>query len=193
MVISLVLDVDWGKLDRNYDDMIEELSMIDQQKLKADYEIIAEDYTRLTKKEFMRKYNITESEYNQISYVMESEDIEETIGEPEKKMDLFWLWTTLGMATIFHSLERESTREHYEENGVKYVNWMTMEDSAVCPICEEYAAQNPWPIDGVPEVPHVGCRCWLEPADEEGNTITDLDDVGYWQMRELERAFEEMI
>lgn len=185
------MDLDMDKLDRIYDDMLDELQMMDLQKKKIDYEIFAEDYYNLPKKDFMIKYNLTEKEYQKIQDVLESEEEPDWTPEnTEKKMDLFWLWMTAGMAFIFTQLERESEKTAYGENGIKYLNWRTMDDDRVCEICLEYEAQSPFPIDEFPDPPHVGCRCWPEPADEEGNTITNLTEEGYWQMREIESLFE---
>jgi hypothetical protein len=174
------MDLDLDKLDRMYDIMLEELEMMDLQKKKINYEIFAEDYYNLPKKDFLLKYNLTEKQYQKIQSVLETEELDWTPENAEKKMDLFWLWTTAGMAFIFTQLERESAKTAYEENGIKYLNWRTMEDDRVCETCIEYEAQNPWPIDEFPDPPHVGCRCWPEPADEEGNTITDLTEEEFF-------------
>lgn len=185
------MDLDLDKLDRIYDTLLDELAMMDLQNKKIDYEIFAEDYYNLTKKDFMKKYDITEKEYQEIQNILETEeDIDFSPENAEKKLDLFWLWTTTGMAFIFTLLERESTKEQYEKNGIEYLNWRTMEDDRVCETCLEYEAESPHPIEEFPDPPHVGCRCWPEPADEKGNTITELTEEEYWQMREIESLFE---
>ena len=183
------MDLDPDKLDRIYDNMLEELEVIDLQKKKIDYEIFAEDYYSLPKKDFILKYNLTEKEYQKIQNILETDEGLDWTPDAEK-IDLFWIWMTAGMGFIFTLLERESTKTAYEENGITYLNWRTMEDDRVCETCLEYEAQNPWPIDEFPNPPHVGCRCWPEPSDEKGNTIVDLTEEEYWQMREIESLFE---
>lgn len=63
-------------------------------------------------------------------------------------------------------LYAEGNRIAYAEVGIKQVEWHTVRDDIVCPVCE--------PLDGFvmdlgdeEEVPpaHVNCRCWLAPVE----------------------------
>ena len=58
----------------------------------------------------------------------------------------------------------------YQVTGVvDRVEWLTVRDFAVCPICEDFEGQI-WPIDEAPQPPddsHPGCRCRLAPVVRE--------------------------
>jgi hypothetical protein len=56
-----------------------------------------------------------------------------------------------GMIAAFVSAGRES------------LNWISMGDGRVCPICEGYEDGSPYSLTDVPAVPHISCRCVVEP------------------------------
>lgn len=74
--------------------------------------------------------------------------------------------------------QTESTRafaagaqESYRRADIKKVTWNTVRmpvgDSPgdVCPICHEFEARGPQPVDSFDPPPaHPGCRCWLRPV-----------------------------
>lgn len=53
----------------------------------------------------------------------------------------------------------------YQATGIEEVEWRTVKDARVDPICEALAGQR-WPAQQVGQEPpaHVGCRCWLSPV-----------------------------
>jgi 2'-5' RNA ligase len=60
-----------------------------------------------------------------------------------------------------------AVRDLYLAAGVTKINWTTVGDSRVCPLCEDHEAHNPWHIEDFPPLPaHGGCRCWPSPAGE---------------------------
>lgn len=70
----------------------------------------------------------------------------------------------------------EGSLERYRRAEIKLVEWKTVNDSVVCPTCEELRTQPPQPVDqgfktakGDVVFPpaHPGCRCWLRPSLEE--------------------------
>lgn len=53
----------------------------------------------------------------------------------------------------------------YEAEGVPELCWVTAGDGAVCAICDDHEANNPWPLAEFPPLPaHGGCRCFPTPA-----------------------------
>lgn len=56
----------------------------------------------------------------------------------------------------------EAVMEAYMSRGIKKVRWKTEEDSRVCSICGERNNEI-YPVNAVPEKPHIGCRCYLLP------------------------------
>lgn len=57
----------------------------------------------------------------------------------------------------------EATMEAYIAAGIKKVKWKTEEDSRVCPECGERNNEI-YPINSVPDKPHINCRCYLLPV-----------------------------
>jgi len=48
----------------------------------------------------------------------------------------------------------------YASEGVRNVTWMTAGDGRVCPTCERYGEESPYPIMDFPSMPaHPLCRC----------------------------------
>lgn len=47
------------------------------------------------------------------------------------------------------------------ENALKRAYWHTVEDNAVCKLCETLAMGGPYPRNSVPRRPHHGCRCFI--------------------------------
>lgn len=56
----------------------------------------------------------------------------------------------------------EATMDAYRSKGIKKVKWKTEEDSRVCAECGERNNEI-YPINSVPDKPHIGCRCYLLP------------------------------
>lgn len=57
----------------------------------------------------------------------------------------------------------EATMDAYRSRGIKRVRWKTEEDSRVCEKCEE-RNNVIYPINAVPDKPHIHCRCYLLPV-----------------------------
>lgn len=55
--------------------------------------------------------------------------------------------------------------EAFKDNGVKLVRWRAEHDDRTCDVCEELDG-NIFPIDKVPDKPHLNCRCVLEKVDK---------------------------
>lgn len=53
----------------------------------------------------------------------------------------------------------------FKDAGVKKVRWRTEEDDKVCPVCGP-RDKKVYPIDNIPDKPHINCRCWLEAVRE---------------------------
>lgn len=56
----------------------------------------------------------------------------------------------------------EATMDAYFAKGIKNVRWKTEEDARVCEKCGE-RNNVIYPVNSVPEKPHIGCRCYLLP------------------------------
>lgn len=54
----------------------------------------------------------------------------------------------------------------YSDLGIEKVRWVTEKDDRVCAICAERDGKE-YPIDNIPDKPHYGCRCWVEPVKEK--------------------------
>lgn len=63
-------------------------------------------------------------------------------------------------------LERDVIIQSWGEQGHKKVRWVTSGDERVCSSCGELHGKI-FDIDRVPERPHRGCRCEIEPADKK--------------------------
>ena len=60
----------------------------------------------------------------------------------------------------FHSLV-----EAYSDNGTEKVRWVTHPDDRRCKQCKAMHGKI-YPIDKVPDKPHIHCRCWVEEVKE---------------------------
>jgi len=69
----------------------------------------------------------------------------------------------------------EANRMAYAEAGADQVEWRTVNDAKVDPVCDALHGER-WAIGNERRVPpaHVGCRCWLAPV-----VCTETKDVGY--------------
>ena len=56
-----------------------------------------------------------------------------------------------------------ATLEGYRDSGVRFVRWITEQDNRVCAECNKRQGKI-YPVDSVPDKPHIRCRCWLLPA-----------------------------
>lgn len=56
----------------------------------------------------------------------------------------------------FHSLV-----EAYSDNGTEKVRWVTHPDDRRCKQCKAMHGKI-YPIDKIPDKPHMHCRCWVE-------------------------------
>lgn len=54
----------------------------------------------------------------------------------------------------------KATIQGFKDAGVKYVKWNTEKDDRRCHICYEREGRI-YPIDDIPDKPHINCRCWL--------------------------------
>ena len=57
----------------------------------------------------------------------------------------------------------KATIEAYKQADVHYVRWVTKDDERVCEDCAERDGMV-FPINRIPDKPHYGCRCQLEPV-----------------------------
>lgn len=60
----------------------------------------------------------------------------------------------------------QSTLKAFQDSGVRYVKWHTMNDGRECSTCKERDAKI-YPIRSIPPKPHPGCRCWYTPAEKK--------------------------
>ena len=57
----------------------------------------------------------------------------------------------------------ESTLQAYRDSGVQYVQWVSETDERVCSECKKRNGKI-YPIDKVPDKPHIRCRCRFVPV-----------------------------
>lgn len=74
-------------------------------------------------------------------------------------------WTSM-IAQYAVEIEDEAVVEAYRDCGFKYVRWITEHDDRVCKVCDK-RDYDVYPIDDIPPKPHIGCRCYLVPVEEE--------------------------
>ena len=60
----------------------------------------------------------------------------------------------------------QSTLKAFQDSGVRYVKWHTMNDGRECSNCKERDGKI-YPIRSIPPKPHPGCRCWYTPAEKK--------------------------
>lgn len=72
------------------------------------------------------------------------------------------LWT-LQVSQYADNSVLYATLDGYEKAGIKKVKWVAEADSKVCKTCRKLDGKI-FQIDKVPTVPHLHCRCILEPV-----------------------------
>jgi hypothetical protein len=68
-----------------------------------------------------------------------------------------------------------ATIEGYKSIGIKRVKWNTEKDDRVCAECHARDGVI-FNIDNIPDKPHIGCRCWLTPVRENGESNGKQDN-----------------
>lgn len=64
-----------------------------------------------------------------------------------------------------HTEMQHAALRAYARTGIAYVDFQTENDGRVCPTCQDYEGESPWPVESAPGPPvHGRCRCWLVPA-----------------------------
>lgn len=63
-------------------------------------------------------------------------------------------------------IERDVTLEKMRDNGIKYVRWITATDERVCEECGALHGKV-FPIDELPDQPHIHCRCGFEETEKQ--------------------------
>ena len=58
---------------------------------------------------------------------------------------------------------QEAEWQAMKDAGIKKVRWNAYGDDRVCQTCSDLDGQV-FPVDGVPDRPHLRCRCYLTPA-----------------------------
>ena len=73
--------------------------------------------------------------------------------------------------TEVNSVKQKAKLQAYKDNGVKWVNIITMGDEKVCQDCLNIEANNPYPIDEVWNIipVHPNCRCSYAISKENYN------------------------
>ena len=89
-----------------------------------------------------------------------------------------------GRAQVIASTETtrmfaEGNRRGYKSAGIKTVEFQTVRDSRVDPICDALQGQE-LDIDDTSRFPplHPRCRCWIAPITAEGAALTRVDTFG---------------
>ncbi len=86
----------------------------------------------------------------------------------KRSMDLWW---TQSQQYGIYAAD-EGCIDAYRDYGVERVRWIAVMDDKECKTCHDRNGKV-YDIDKVPEKPHYGCRCRLEPVLRED----DADDV----------------
>ena len=60
----------------------------------------------------------------------------------------------------------QSTLKAFQDGGVRYVKWNTMNDGRECSTCKERDGKI-YPIRSIPPKPHPGCRCFYTQAEKK--------------------------
>lgn len=76
------------------------------------------------------------------------------------------------MSNTFHDAQIETA----DVRGMTTVFWRLDDSHSVEDECDDYADQE-YNVDEVPEIPHTGCLCWLEPGQQE-DTMPYNPEVG---------------
>lgn len=64
------------------------------------------------------------------------------------------------------NVTRLAVEKAYKDNKVEMVRWLTELDQRVCEDCDDLHGKI-FKIDEVPDPPHYGCRCYIEPYEEK--------------------------
>lgn len=77
-------------------------------------------------------------------------------------------------ATEMTRLYAEGNRIAYKSAGIEMVEFQTVRDAFVDPICDSYDGRQ-YPIDFREIIPpiHPGCRCWLAPITAAGDVLKE--------------------
>ena len=81
---------------------------------------------------------------------------------PDKEHDnalKYWVNMFKQYADIVADIAHQASME---DEGVEEVMWISVHDNRRCKVCKERDGKI-YPIDKIPDKPHVGCRCWTEP------------------------------
>lgn len=185
-----VMEYDEDKVDAILEDLTEELHRIQNKKLLDDVESFASDLESLQPKEFMAKYGVSPSDYAYLKSILEEADGIEPPGTEERDhVGLILLYLGLAVTYLARDVERDAEVETYRASGQEYLNWVTMGDDAVCPVCLEYEEGSPYKVEEFPHVPHPWCRCHPEPCDAEGNPLKP-GELTAEEVEEIERLME---
>lgn len=76
----------------------------------------------------------------------------------------FRLWANMTEEYAIRSHDR-AREEAFHAFNVEKVVWRTENDRKVCKTCAELEDEV-FPLDEVPDKPHLRCRCWIEPIDD---------------------------
>src|SRR3990167_3928644 len=81
-------------------------------------------------------------------------------------------------ATEVTRLYAEGNRMGYAYAGIREVEWRTVRDSHVDPLCDELNKKR-WPLGQEEFVPprHPRCRCFLSPVTETGESLLPKDET----------------
>lgn len=63
------------------------------------------------------------------------------------------------------------TLQGYKDSGIDKVRWITEQDGRVCLECKKRHLRV-YPVDKVPDKPHIRCRCWFIPATDKVSSHT---------------------
>jgi len=150
---------------------------------------VLEDLVGMRPEEFMRKYKIPRAEYDRmvasLSDLYPDDEGEAYMDEKdEKATGLILFYMALGLDYLVRDLQLDSYKDAVGlglgDEALYY--WRTVGDGAVCDVCLEYEANNPYRRDELPHKPHPWCRCWVEvegervmrgPSEEEINEMLE--------------------
>lgn len=82
-----------------------------------------------------------------------------TRAERKKQIDIALRYWTKQFEQTADDIVDAVIRYVYEEEGVKYAEWVTQKDDRVCPECHARDGKI-YPLSDFPPKPHYNCRCW---------------------------------
>lgn len=71
----------------------------------------------------------------------------------------------LQLSSMADLVTDEAVLQKYLENGYRQVKWVTERDGKVCEVCKSRDGKI-YPINKIPEKPHINCRCRFEGVRE---------------------------